>query len=489
MKLRFPLFAKILLWFFLNLVLLGAVFYGFFRIQFRVGLDSLLAGQAGERIESLRQVIGYELKDAPTATWTDVLDRFNAAYGVHFYLFRPNGTQTAGEPVVLPSEVSGRFGELGPTPRPAPKEQLDRPPRPRRDDTPPPRQETGPRRSHPKFMVRTTSPVRYWVGIPLGGGERGRSDSPPQVLLVMSETLSGGGLFFDFKPWVMIGFGAVIVSVLFWLPLIRGITRSVSQMTHATAQVAEGRFDVRVDETRHDELGRLGEAINRMSGRLAGFVTGQKRFLGDVAHELCSPLARIQMALGILEQRADENQRAYVDDVREEVQQMSQLVNELLSFSKAGLREKEIQLQPVALAELARRVAVREAGDSGQVQVQIADELRAQAEPDLLARALANLVRNAIRYAGHAGPVIISAAAQDGHIILTVIDAGPGVPEESLLQIFDPFFRLETSRSRDTGGMGLGLAIVKTCVQACQGAVAARNRQPTGLEVEIRLRE
>lgn len=493
MKLRFPLFAKILLWFFLNLLLLGAVFYGFFHIQFRVGLDSLLAGQAGERIESLCQVIGYELKDAPIATWTDVLERFNTAYGVRFFLFRPNGTQTAGEPVTLPAEVANRLNEFGPAPRPTPPEQADRPPRPRRDDvppprrdnTPPPRIETGPRRAHPKFMVRTSNPVRYWVGVRLPVGERSRPDLPPQVLLVMSDTLSGGGLFFDFKPWVIIGFGAMIFSVLFWLPLIRGITRSVSQMTHATAQVAEGQFDVRVDETRRDELGRLGGAINRMSGRLTGFVTGQKRFLGDVAHELCSPLARIQMALGILEQRADEKQRTAVEDVREEVQQMSQIINELLSFSKAGLREKEIQLQAVALAELARRVVAREAGDTGQVQIQIADNLRALAEPDLLARALANLIRNALRYAGHAGTTVISAAPQNGHVILTVTDAGPGVPEENLQQIFDPFFRLESSRSRDTGGIGLGLAIVKTCVQACQGTVTARNCRPTGLQVEI----
>lgn len=494
MKLRFPLFAKILLWFFLNLVLLGAVFYGFFRIQFRVGLDSLLAGQAGERIEALRQVIGYELKDAPAATWTEVLERFNTAYGIQFFLFRPNGTQSAGEPITLPPEVANRFGDLGPAQRPGSPELSNRPPRPRRDDAPPPRQDpgpprpdAGPRRAHPKFMVRTTNPVQYWVGIPLGAGDRGRPDLPPQVLLVMSNTLSGGGLFLDFKPWVMVGFGAVIISVLFWLPLIRGITRSVSQMTHATAQVAEGRFDIRVNEARRDELGRLGQAINRMSGRLAGFVTGQKRFLGDVAHELCSPLARIQMALGILEQRADENQRAYVDDVREEVQHMSQLVNELLSFSKAGLREKEIQLQPVALGELARRVVAREAGDSDPVQIQIADDLRALAEPDLLARALANLIRNALRYAGHAGPVIVSATVQNGGVILAVADAGPGVPEESLQQIFDPFFRLEASRSRDTGGIGLGLAIVKTCVQACRGTVTAKNRQPSGLQVDITL--
>jgi two-component system sensor histidine kinase CpxA len=280
----------------------------------------------------------------------------------------------------------------------------------------------------------------------------------------------------------------VLLSVLFWLPLIRGITRSIKQLTEATGRIAEGHFDVRVDEHRRDELGRLGAEINSMAARLDGFVTGQKRFLGDVAHELCSPLARMQMALGILEQNAKDAPQDYTKDVREEVQEMSNLVNELLSFSKASLHNKSLQLLRVPLAELARRVAAREGGGGERVQVRIADELAALAEPDLLARALANLVRNALRYAGDGGPILITAEAADPGVAISVSDSGPGVPEEALQQIFDPFYRLEASRSRETGGVGLGLAIVKTCVEACQGSVTAANRQPSGLQVTLRLK-
>jgi two-component system sensor histidine kinase CpxA len=222
-----------------------------------------------------------------------------------------------------------------------------------------------------------------------------------------------------------------------------------------------------------------------MAARLSGFVHGQKRFLGDIAHELCSPIARMQVALGILEERADPKQKSYVEDVREEVQHMSSLVNELLSFSKAGLTKKQIKLEPVPLEIIARRVVAREAPDATQIDIQIDSALQALAEPELLSRALANLIRNALRYAGDAGPVTLSASAADGHITITVADHGHGVPEAMLGQIFDPFFRLEASRSRDTGGIGLGLAIVKTCIEACQGTVTARNRQPAGLQVEI----
>ena len=110
------------------------------------------------------------------------------------------------------------------------------------------------------------------------------------------------------------------------------------------------------------------------------------------------------------------------------------------------------------------------------------------AQPDLLFRALANVVRNAVRYAGQAGPITVSALRQDDAVVVTIADQGPGVPEASLQQIFDPFFRAESSRSRDTGGVGLGLAIVKTCVEACQGNVTARNRDPRGLEIRIVLK-
>jgi two-component system sensor histidine kinase CpxA len=477
-KLRFPLSVKILLWFFLNLALLGAVLYGFIRIQFRFGLDSLLAGHAGERMESIGLVLGRELRDAQRENWTDILHRYNAAYNLQFSLHNADGDQLAGETVSLPVEVARRLKEFGPPQRPVPPgpERIrDRPPR---ENAPPP----PPRRQHPMFMVRTTNPVAYWVGMRLPIGERQRPEGPPLFLLAKSPTLSGGGLFFDYKPWVMVGFGAGVLSMLFWLPVIRGITRSVTQMTLATEQIAAGRFDVRVNEARRDELGRLGGAINRMTVRLNGFVTGQKRFLGDVAHELCSPLARIQVALGILEHRADEKQRTAVQDVREEVQQMSQLVNELLSFSKTGLREKQIALQPVQLADLARQVVARES--DGGVPIEIDEDLTVLAEPGLLARALANLVRNALRYAGNAR---IQAVADGESVCLTVSDTGPGVPADQLEQIFDPFYRLEPSRNNETGGVGLGLTIVKSCIEACGGTVRARNRHPNGLEIEIRL--
>jgi two-component system sensor histidine kinase CpxA len=335
-------------------------------------------------------------------------------------------------------------------------------------------------------MVRTSDPVRYWVGVRLPSPDLARPRGQPLVLLLVSDSLTAGGLFLDWKPWVVLAGGALLFSVLFWLPLVHRITRTVSQMTRVTGRIAEGDFEARVGTWRRDELGELATAINRMAARLDGFVRGQKRFLGDVAHELCSPLARVQVALGVLEQRADERQRAHLDDLREEVQEISALVNELLSFSRAGLKGPAPALRPVVLADLVCRAAEREAEAVG-LSVRVDPDLRVLAEPDLLLRALANLLRNAVRYAGQAGLIEISATAVGDRVRVVVADRGPGVPEAELARIFDPFYRVEASRSREGGGAGLGLAIVRTCVEACAGKVVARNRSPAGLEVEMEL--
>ena len=466
MRIRFPLYAKILLWFFLNLVALGAAFYVFFHAQVRLGLNSLMMGRSGDRIQAVSEIITGELnKTAGRASWDDILKRFGDSYRVRFFLFQNDGRQIGGESVALPRPVSNVLAEQrGPAPGVG---------------------RAG--RAYQKFMERVEDPVCYWVGVRVPLLDDDKTRSLPVTLLAVSDSMSGGGLFLDFKPWIMIGLGALVFSVMFWIPLVRGITRSVSQMTQATVQIADGCFDVQVPARRRDELGSLGRSINRMTSRLSGLVTGQKRFLGDIAHELCSPIARMQMALGILEQRVDKKQMACVEDLREEVQQMSELVNELLSFSKASLKQKEVALEPVALAELTRRVAEREAGDA-EIRINVDENHRALASPDLLERALGNVVRNAVRYAAHAGPITLSSGVTQDHVVLTVEDVGPGVPADALDRILDPFFRPESSRSRETGGVGLGLAIVKTCVEACQGSVMVRNRQPSGLEVEMRLR-
>ncbi len=335
--------------------------------------------------------------------------------------------------------------------------------------------------------MRTTNPTQYWL-LASARLENPLAGNPMRVVLAArSSTLSGGGLIFDMKPWLALAVGAVVFSVLIWFPLVAGITRSIAQITHATRRIAEGRFDVRVNARRRDELGLLGEAINQTAARLDGFVKGQKRFLGDIAHELCSPLARLQLALGILEQRAGDTQRPYVRSAAEKAEQIANLVNDLLSFSKASFGASALQLQPVNVRAAADKVVLREKVEGAGIRVEVPDDLAVNADPELLDRALANLVRNALRHAAQSGPILIGAAPNGTQVTISVSDSGPGVPKEEIPRIFDAFYRVDASRARDTGGAGLGLTIVKTCIDSCCGSVTARNRQPHGLEVLIHL--
>jgi two-component system sensor histidine kinase CpxA len=395
----------------------------------------------------------------------------------------------------LPREVSTELVQHGPVRGAPPDMAPDDPARdgfgPPPDDGP---QQQRPRRHGPMPVRLPEGPAgmffvhadgMYYAGLRT---RIDRDDLPPQpmTLIAVSKTLSAGGLFVDFRPWAIAGVVVIVVSALFWFPIIRRLTKSVSKMTVATQSIAAGNFDVHVADNRRDELGQLGEAINTMAIRLNGLVTGQKRFLGDTAHELCSPIARIQLHLGILEESAHPQDKQRIEELREEIQQMSALVNELLSFSKASLEPAAVKLQPVRVKTIAEQAAKRELAPGSQINVEVSEDIGVLADPELLIRTIGNLLRNAIRYAGTCGPITINAERHDDLVRIHVRDCGPGVPDESIPQLFDPFYRPELARDRESGGVGLGLAIVKTCVESCHGMVSCRNLKP-GFEVTIEL--
>jgi two-component system sensor histidine kinase CpxA len=130
----------------------------------------------------------------------------------------------------------------------------------------------------------------------------------------------------------------------------------------------------------------------------------------------------------------------------------------------------------------------RKRAEFADIKIGVADDIEVTAQPELLSRAIANVVRNAVRYAGDAGETCIEATNGNNQVQIEIADNGAGVPEESLEKLFDPLYRVESDRARQTGGTGLGLAIVKTCVEACGGKVYARNQSPHGLSVIITLK-
>jgi two-component system sensor histidine kinase CpxA len=481
-KAKFPLYSKVLALAFLNLCLLGLALAVIVRVQFRLDPSSFLLAPAESRIIGAAHAVALELDEAEPATWGQVLARSAATHAVTIVLYDEAGERIAGPEIALPREVAERIprGEKPPGDRPPPDRRQGE-----KKDAPKGRGHRP--RSAPVFLTSTSAPTGYWAGVRVPLRSEDRQNPHPGTLLMMTPSLLASRLFFDVTPWIAIGLAVVLISVVCWLPFIRGMTHSIAQMTRAAEQIAEGRLEVQVADRRRDEIGQLGGAVNRMAARLSSFVNGQKAFLSGIAHELCTPIATIQFGLGSLERRVPPEQSDAVADIQEEVQHMSALVNELLSFSRAGIEALDVKLTAVNVAATVARVLDREASPETRIEVSVDEKLAVEAEPEYLFRALSNVVRNAIRYAGHAGPIQVSARPVEEMVYVTVADSGPGVPEASLEEIFAPFYRLDPARTQATGGLGLGLAIVRNCVETCRGAVRCRNRRPSGLEVEIRL--
>lgn len=485
-RVRFPLAARFAVWLALNLALLAAGAAYLLRSQFREGFDSFLAGHAGQRIATVAENVSSRLRATPQSRWSEALADLSATHRVPVSVYQNSGAWVAGEKFELPAPVRAMLARPAEPPRGPRGNRPGGPPAdgpPGAGRRPPPRPEEVGFASAidwPKFLVRAGDPAAYWVGVraPI----RDERPGTPMSLIFRCESLAQGGLLLDLRPLLLALAGALAFSAVFWIPFVFGLTRHLRRITAATAEVARGNFAGRLPEKGSDELGALAASVNTMSGQLDALVTGQRRFLGDVAHELCSPLARMQAALAIVEQRAsDEKQARYLHDVREELDAMGQLVDELLQFSKAAV-QRQVALETVPLAPLVKEVVAREA-PSASVECDVPATLAAQAEPRLLARALGNVLRNAVRYAGASGPIVISAAPRAGRVALVIADSGPGVSADSLPRLFDAFYRPDAARTRETGGVGLGLAIVKSCIAACGGQVTARNGTTRGLEV------
>jgi two-component system, OmpR family, sensor histidine kinase CpxA len=478
---RIRLWTRIGITLALNLVLLTLLVAGFLLQQSQEGMEAVWFTAARERIRSIGRLVEVEFPGKSEAERARLLAGLEAQYHVRFAVYDDTGKIIAGPDLRAPENVILEIRRV-PAEWPAPT-----PPGSIPEYRPPARPE-----DRAMFLIKDADHSRYWVGVntPIVI----QKGNPPlrHVLVVITPSLLASPLFVDWSPWAFGLSLALLVTVACWIPLVRRMTRSIDMIRLAAVQIAEGHFDVSVPAEGGDEIAELGRLIGRMASQLSRLVNGQRRFLADVAHELCAPLSRIELSAGILEQRASADNVEQVRRLERDVAHMTALVGDLLSFTKGATRVPE--LKPVPLAELVAEVVEQEAAGFGNLTAYIDPSINVLADAEYLRRAVGNVVRNAIRYAGHAGPIQILAeryvSLDSGPLVrLSIEDSGPGLPEEELEAVFAPFYRPDTSRTPGTGGVGLGLAIVKGSVEACGGRVLCSNRQPAGLAVEIHLKE
>jgi signal transduction histidine kinase len=234
----------------------------------------------------------------------------------------------------------------------------------------------------------------------------------------------------------------------------------------------------------------LAVDFDAMAARLRTLLEARQQLLRDVSHELRSPLARLQIALG-LARRPGANLTQEFDRIEQEAQRLDEMIGEILSLSRLDDPTPQVATESVSIEELLEVVCenARVEGDARGIRVALeaAEGMQVIGDRELLYRAVENVVRNAVRYSPSLGLVTVKASLSGQAVLIRVQDQGPGVPVALLQRIFEPFFRVSDARDRDSGGNGIGLAITARVVALQGGTVQAANDPDGGLIMEIRL--
>ncbi len=291
----------------------------------------------------------------------------------------------------------------------------------------------------------------------------------------------------------------LVIGGIFCYWLARYLTTPLLKLRTTTNELAEGNLGARVATKlvkRRDEVGQLGSDFNVMAERLESMVNSQQRLLGDISHELRSPLARLGVALGLARQRSGIEANGALDRIERESDNLNEMISQLLTLTRLESGTDGRKRTEVDLAALVREVAddadFEARSLNRSVHVVSSDDCSINGIEELLRSAVENVVRNAVRYTPEGTAVEVALRKQNGgtdnFAVISVRDRGNGVPDDALERIFRPFYRTEDARDRQSGGgTGLGLAITERAVRMHGGSVQAVNASGGGLAVEMRL--
>jgi len=242
------------------------------------------------------------------------------------------------------------------------------------------------------------------------------------------------------------------------------------------------------DSGRRDEIGRLTMVLNQTLERLESLFLARQRFLADASHELRTPLTTIRGNMGLL-RRMGAGDPEILDDVEDELQRMTRLVDDLLLLARADTGGLPIHRQPVELDDIFLEVyrQVQNIGSPVQVTIKEVDQAYVLGDPDRLKQLLLNLVDNAIKYTPAGGEVSMSLSKSDGTALVVIQDTGVGIPAEDLPRIFDRFYRVDKARTRNPGGSGLGLSIAMWIANAHSGDIIVESTLGEGSKFSVTL--
>jgi signal transduction histidine kinase len=283
-----------------------------------------------------------------------------------------------------------------------------------------------------------------------------------------------------------------LVAVLLAVALSRRILGPVETLTTAARQIAKGNLSQRVVVRSKDEIGELARAFNNMADGLARQEALRRNMVTDVAHELRTPLSNIRGYLEAFRDNVIEPGPEVISSVYEEAMLLSHLVDDLQELSLAEAGQLHLEHGPMDLSEVLEEAMTAAHGQATAKGIALRLSLPSalplvEGDPQRIKQVVGNLLSNALAHTPSGGEITAVAQAKEGQVEISVSDTGEGIPAEHLPNIFERFYRVDSSRSRATGGTGLGLAIAKQLVEACGGWIGAESEIGQGTRVTFAL--
>lgn len=287
---------------------------------------------------------------------------------------------------------------------------------------------------------------------------------------------------------------AIFISGLICYLLSLYLTQPLRSLGMAAKSIAKGKLNTRVGRLRghyKDEIADLSDEFDRMAEQLENLVSSKERLLQDISHELRSPLARLHIAIELGRNKTKQLADTEFNRMDIECARLNALISEILEFARLEKSTTDVYLSEVNMPELLSEIIQDANYESGKQSTRVSEgtiePCHILIDARLIHRAIENILRNAMHYSPSDQKIVVSLEYSDSknHIHIDIKDSGPGVPEDQLEKIFNPFYRVDTSRTKKTGGYGLGLAIASRAVQLHHGEIIAVNNKEGGLLVRI----
>lgn len=283
----------------------------------------------------------------------------------------------------------------------------------------------------------------------------------------------------------------LITAVICYI-LSRHMVWPISELRQASRNFAEGRFDARVTGntiSRHDEIGDLAVDFNDMADKIEKMISSQRRLFGDISHELRSPLARLQVAVELLQKKIPEAGQPLLARIENEIVRINSLIEEVLQFSRLESGNYKGERKQIKLEDILERIC-NDANFEGKahnckVKLTIKNDIIICGIEQLIERAIENILRNALKYSPKDSQIDVELLRQNNQAVISIADSGPGIPPGEIEKVFEMFYRCAEDRNRSTGGNGLGLAIARHAIKLHNGKISLENRASGGLLAKI----